>query len=211
MVIYFESNVVSPPVVLFMGADKYENEKLLQWGWPEDVWFHVDKVSSAHVYLRLHPGQTIDDIPSVILEDAGQLVKFNSIEGSKIKEVDVVYTMWENVKKTSEMEIGQVGFHSEKEVRKMKIVRDKTIINRLVKTKKVVENPDLRSEREIRDVKIKEAEKHTQRKILMEQKEMEKQEKKRKQEEAELRSYSTLLKPEKMTSNEIGITDDDFW
>jgi hypothetical protein len=34
------------------------DEELLKWGWPEDVWFHVDKVSSAHVYLRLHPVRT---------------------------------------------------------------------------------------------------------------------------------------------------------
>lgn len=31
------------------------DEHLIKWGWPEDVWFHVDKVSSAHVYLRLQP------------------------------------------------------------------------------------------------------------------------------------------------------------
>lgn len=31
------------------------DEDLIKWGWPEDVWFHVDKVSSAHVYLRLAP------------------------------------------------------------------------------------------------------------------------------------------------------------
>lgn len=31
------------------------DEDLIKWGWPEDVWFHVDKVSSAHVYLRLTP------------------------------------------------------------------------------------------------------------------------------------------------------------
>lgn len=31
------------------------DEELIQWGWPEDVWFHVDKLSSAHVYLRLRP------------------------------------------------------------------------------------------------------------------------------------------------------------
>lgn len=34
---------------LFINLD----EDLIKWGWPEDVWFHVDKFSSAHVYLRL--------------------------------------------------------------------------------------------------------------------------------------------------------------
>lgn len=31
----------------------WTDEDLIKWGWPEDVWFHVDKFSSAHVYLRL--------------------------------------------------------------------------------------------------------------------------------------------------------------
>ena len=51
-----------------------------RWGWPEDVWFHVDKLSSAHVYLRLEPGQTIADIQEPLLQDCLQLVKENSIE-----------------------------------------------------------------------------------------------------------------------------------
>ena len=43
--------------------------------------FHVDKMSSAHVYLRLHKGQTIDDLSEGVLEDCAQLVKANSIQG----------------------------------------------------------------------------------------------------------------------------------
>ena len=45
MVFYFLSAVCDPPTVLFMGRDKHENEDLIKHGWPEDVWFHVDKVS----------------------------------------------------------------------------------------------------------------------------------------------------------------------
>jgi predicted ribosome quality control (RQC) complex YloA/Tae2 family protein len=37
---------------MYMGEDKYVNEELLKYGFPEDFWFHVDKLSSAHVYLR---------------------------------------------------------------------------------------------------------------------------------------------------------------
>ena len=50
------------------------------------------------------------------MEDAGQLVKANSIHGSKMNEVDVVYTMWSNLRKTPDMDVGQVGFHNDKEV-----------------------------------------------------------------------------------------------
>lgn len=33
--------------------------------------------------------------------------------------VDVVYTMWDNLKKTGGMDVGQVGFFKDKEVIKM--------------------------------------------------------------------------------------------
>lgn len=61
MVFYFVSSVVTPPFTIFMGAEKHENEELIKWGWPEDVWFHVDKVSSAHVYLRLQPVSELEE------------------------------------------------------------------------------------------------------------------------------------------------------
>ncbi|KAK7863847.1 hypothetical protein R5R35_003331 [Gryllus longicercus] len=208
MVFYFISDVVSPPVTLFMGIDKYENEDLIKWGWPEDVWFHVDKVSSAHVYLRLRQGQTIDDIPSAVLEDAAQLVKANSITGNKMNDVDVVYTMWANLKKTDGMEVGQVGFHKDREVRKIRVAkRSNEIVNRLNKTKRE-EHPDFRSEKEQRDRKEREDKKR----VLREQKEKEKEEERRKKEEAELRSYSTLMRTENMTANtnRDGNDSDDF-
>ena len=46
---------------------RFTDEELIKWGWPEDVWFHVDKVSSAHVYLRLKEGETLDDVPMAVI------------------------------------------------------------------------------------------------------------------------------------------------
>uniref|UniRef100_U5EWE4 Coiled-coil domain-containing protein 25 n=1 Tax=Corethrella appendiculata TaxID=1370023 RepID=U5EWE4_9DIPT len=207
MVFYFTSDIVTPNVTLFMGLDKYENEDLIKYGWPEDVWFHVDKVSSAHVYLRLQPGQTIDDIPETVLEDAAQLVKANSINGNKMNNIDIVYTMWENLKKTPSMEVGQVAFHRDKDVRKMRVEkRINEIVKRLNKTKRE-EHPDFRAEREQRDAE----EKNKKKKELREQKETEKQDEKKRKEEAELRSYQSLMKSENMTSNyDTGNDSDEF-
>ncbi len=42
--------------------------------------FHVDDLSSAHVYLRLPDGIDLDHIPETTLEDCCQLVKANSIQ-----------------------------------------------------------------------------------------------------------------------------------
>lgn len=74
-------------------------------------------------------GQSIDDVPSAIIDDAAQLVKANSISGNKINDIDVVYTMWQNLKKTDGMEAGQVAFHKEKEVRFKKCRIGHTYIN----------------------------------------------------------------------------------
>ena len=68
----------------------------------------MDKLSSAHVYLRLKEGETLDGVPMSIVEDAAQLVKANSITGNKMNDIDVVYTLWSNLKKTDGMVVGQV-------------------------------------------------------------------------------------------------------
>ncbi|XP_033110072.1 coiled-coil domain-containing protein 25-like [Anneissia japonica] len=183
MVYYFTSAVVSPPYCIYMGLDKHENEELIKYGFPEDIWFHVDKLSSAHVYLRLPKNQTIDDIPAAVLEDCAQLVKANSIQGNKMNNINVVYTPWANLKKTGEMDVGQIGFHKGKEVKSVKVDKRKNeIVNRLNKTKEE-KSPDLRAEREQRD----QEERKENRQRLQQQRELEKLEVARRKEEAELR------------------------
>ena len=59
------------------------DEDLIKFAWPQDVWFHVDKLSSAHVYLRMPEGMDWEKIPEPLLVDCAQLVKANSIEGKK--------------------------------------------------------------------------------------------------------------------------------
>jgi len=209
MVYYITSNVVDPPVTLFMGEDKHENEELIKWGWPEDVWFHVDKLSSAHVYLRLRPGETLDTVPSVIIDEACQLVKDNSISGRKMATVDVVYTMWSNLKKTAGMEVGQVSFHVDKEVKLVKNVPKKTeVVKRLEKTKSENLKLDFKTLREERDAKERAQLREKEKKIREEQKELEK----KRATDAELRSYSSLMKSENMKTNQdnSGSDSDDF-
>jgi hypothetical protein len=119
--------------LIYMGRDKHENEDLIRYGLPVDVWwvpsqvgatalaaggpseraaqqaamaampamqgtpslqlsasfsdcrFHVDNLSSAHVYLRLPENVSIEDIPAETLEDCCQLVKQNSIAGAALQ------------------------------------------------------------------------------------------------------------------------------
>ena len=65
MVFYYSSG----DHVIYMGKDKFENEKLIAFGQIDDVWFHTDKLSSAHVYLRLRARESWEAIPEDLLRD----------------------------------------------------------------------------------------------------------------------------------------------
>ncbi|KAK6443495.1 hypothetical protein LTR95_000322 [Oleoguttula sp. CCFEE 5521] len=148
MVLYFTSTAVDPPANIYVGKDKVENETLIAHGWPEDIWFHADNLSSAHIYLRL-PSASPDwtSIPTPLLTDLAQLTKANSIEGNKKDNVTIIYTPWSNLKKDGSMAVGQVGFKDNKLVRRVYVEkRENVIVNRLNRTK-VERFPDLREEK----------------------------------------------------------------
>lgn len=98
--------------------------------------FHVDKLSSAHIYLRLREGEAWENIPKDLLTDLAQLTKANSIEGeitstaqnlvqaaltqeisgNKKDNITVIYTPWSNLKKDGSMAVGQVSFKDQRKV-----------------------------------------------------------------------------------------------
>ncbi|EPQ61467.1 Bgt-28 [Blumeria graminis f. sp. tritici] len=110
MVYYFTSILTTPPARIYAGKDKFENEELIKFGLEDDVWFHVENLSSAHIYLRLSEDQSWNDLPEDLLIDCAQLTKANSIEGNKKSDVSIIYTPWTNLKKDGSMVAGQVGF-----------------------------------------------------------------------------------------------------
>ena len=79
--VYFFVCFSNPDYIIYMGKDKYENEDLIKYAWPSrDIWFHVDNLSSAHVYLRIP--EAISDysqIPDELIQECAQLTKANSI------------------------------------------------------------------------------------------------------------------------------------
>lgn len=123
---------------MYMGSDKDENELLIRYGWECDVWFHMDNLSSAHVYVRLPDGYDWKIIPGPVLEDCAQLTKANSVAGNKRDQVNIIYTPWTNLRKNSNMATGQVGFKQVDATKKHHVVTKKNdILNRLDKTKQI--------------------------------------------------------------------------
>ncbi|KAJ7626582.1 cytoplasmic protein [Mycena polygramma] len=133
-------------------TDEPADEDLIKFAYPGDVWFHVDKLSSAHVYIRLPEdgSMTWDAIPEALLTDCAQLVKANSIEGNKKDNLTIIYTPADNLKKTGDMAVGQVSFRSDKKVKRVHVAkRENVIVNRLNKTKteRVVDHEQERVDR----------------------------------------------------------------
>ncbi|KAI1869341.1 uncharacterized protein JN550_005971 [Neoarthrinium moseri] len=153
MVYYYTSTAVDPPAYVYVGKDKFENEELIKYGWEED--FHADKLSSAHIYLRLREGETWDAIPEALVTDLAQLTKANSIEGNKKDNVTIIYTPWSNLKKDGSMAVGQVSFKDPRKVKRVLVPqRENPIVNRLNKTK-VEKHPNLQAEREDRQKELR--------------------------------------------------------
>ncbi|KTG46208.1 hypothetical protein cypCar_00005383 [Cyprinus carpio] len=216
MVFYFKSAVVSPPYTIYMGKDKHENEDLIKYGWPEDIWFHVDKLSSAHVYLRMPKGTTIENIPKEVLIDCAQLVKNNSIqEGGMRRDNSMIsFTLQPVLDQISQLCqkiqftacLNKVYVIQGAQVKIVAVEKKiNEIINRLEKTKEEL-YPDLAAEKESRDRE----ERNEKKAQLQEQKKKEKEETKKKKETEELRNYSSLMKSDNMTTNEDGYDSDDF-
>ncbi|XP_057404130.1 coiled-coil domain-containing protein 25 isoform X7 [Balaenoptera acutorostrata] len=121
------------------------------------------------------------------------------IFGCKMNNVNVVYTPWSNLKKTADMDVGQIGFHRQKDVKIVTVEKKvNEILNRLEKTK-MERFPDLEAEKECRDRE----ERNEKKAQIQEMKRKEKEEMKKKREMDELRSYSSLMKVENMSSNQL--------
>ena len=108
--------------------------------WPGDIWFHVDSLSSAHVYFRLNnvdevSSIPIDDLPPDSVYDMMQICKHNSISGCKLASCKMVYTPHSNLKKTFDMESGAVTYHNTKMCRYARCDKDRQRVKELEKTK----------------------------------------------------------------------------
>ena len=69
------------------------------------------------MYVRLKQGQTLDDIPKLVLMECAQLCKAGSIKGNKLDDITVIYTNFKNLRKgtvtTFLFLFGQFSFSSQ--------------------------------------------------------------------------------------------------
>lgn len=205
-----------PDVSIYIGFDKYENEDLIKYAWNGDIWFHVDKHSSAHVYLRppivdplaLHnkeceKGWKFPDIPADLLEEVAQLTKENSIEGCKLDNLVVIYTPADNLRKDGSMETGTVGFIKDKLVKRYHVKeRNRDILKALEKTKVTDRETNLMNERDAHERWMRKQKKAVDKLIEKENREIEAI----KQQEKQARDYTAAWDCSNYTNRNVHLT-----
>lgn len=126
---------------IFMGKDKFENEPLIKHSHPKNLWFHVDKHSSAHLYLQLSAEEQqvkFEDLKldDQLLQQLGQLTKANSIKANKLNNITVIYTPVDNLRSDGLTDIGTVTFVNGQKLKRIHIAkRDNAVVNQLNRTK----------------------------------------------------------------------------
>lgn len=126
---------------IYMGKDKFENDPLIHKSHPKNLWFHVDKHSSAHLYLQLSTEQQnvkFEDLrlSELLLDQIAQLTKANLIKANKLNNISIIYTPVDNLRSDGLLDTGTVTFVNPQKLRRVHVVKkDNAIINRLNKTK----------------------------------------------------------------------------
>lgn len=127
---------------VYMGRDKHENDPLIKNSHPKNLWFHVDKHSSAHLYLQLSKedqAKTFDklQVDSLVLDQIAQLTKANSIKANKLNNITIIYTPVDNLHTDGSMDVGTVTFHNPQKVKRIHVSKkDNAVVNKVNKTKR---------------------------------------------------------------------------
>ncbi len=169
------------------------------------------------MYLRRPIDEAIEDVNPEAIAEMCQLVKNNSIEGSKAPKVDVIYTEFSNLKKSAMLDVGTVTFFDQKLVHRVKNVeRDRDIVKRIEKTR-TEKYPDLEKMKEDRDLE----EKNRRKKEAKDRIAKEKEERRLREAEEERLSYRRFVNNKELATSNKSQGDgsiescrkieDDFW
>ncbi|OBA21162.1 hypothetical protein METBIDRAFT_41978 [Metschnikowia bicuspidata var. bicuspidata NRRL YB-4993] len=154
MVYYFKASVASQSEyddfaldstdsehIIYMGKDKIENDPLIHKSHPKNLWFHVDKHSSAHLYLQLSQEQQLTkfedlQVDADLLQQIAQLTKANSIKANKLNNITIIYTPVDNLRSDGLMDTGTVTFVNPQKIKRVHVTKkDNSIVNKLNRTK----------------------------------------------------------------------------
>ncbi len=99
--IYFEK--LGLDITYYIGKNAKDNFDVIDMGNPNDIWFHIEYLSSSHVVMILPEVEHKMDskIYNTILKRGALLCKQNTKKMVSLHNVDITYTKLKDVLKTS--------------------------------------------------------------------------------------------------------------
>jgi predicted ribosome quality control (RQC) complex YloA/Tae2 family protein len=82
---------------IYVGQDKNENAELIDSADQNDVWFHVEDMTSCHVLLKHN--MHVKRYPKQVIKRCAYLCKINS-KAKTLSKCNIIYTCISNIKKT---------------------------------------------------------------------------------------------------------------
>jgi len=84
-----------------IGENQWENDKLIDEGEEEDIWYHNGITSSCHVLCKLPQNVKIGrKMRKVIIKEGAKLCKYHTKKTRSEHLTEIIYTQLKNVKKT---------------------------------------------------------------------------------------------------------------
>lgn len=205
---------------IYMGKDKFENDPLIHKSHPKNLWFHVDKHSSAHLYLKLDAEQQNQkfeqlQIDPEILAQIGQLTKANSIKANKLNNITIIYTTVDNLRSDGLLDTGTVTFVNPQKLKRIHVAKkDNSVVNRLNKTKTEILTDEFVKQQELELLQWQKSKKDQERAADQASKELLKQYEQ--QRKFNLDPYADMFTEENLraSSNEFRAdnwVEDEFW
>lgn len=87
-------------ITFYIGRNKLENDQVINMGAPDDIWFHINEVSSCHVVASI-PNDIVTHKERRYIVKAGALLcKKYTHKMRSAHDVDIVYTKLKYLTKT---------------------------------------------------------------------------------------------------------------
>lgn len=90
--------------IIYIGSNARDNWNLIDNSYPDDLWFHLDNMPSAHIVITQQTNQ-IEDIyySNQIISIAADYCKSSSKNSKNLHKAKIVYTKIKNLKKGKEI------------------------------------------------------------------------------------------------------------
>jgi predicted ribosome quality control (RQC) complex YloA/Tae2 family protein len=99
--IYFEK--LGFEITYYIGINSADNFDVIDMGGPNDIWFHIERLSSSHVVMILPElkHKIKSKIYNTILKQGALFCKQNTKKAVSMQNVNITYTKLKNVLKTT--------------------------------------------------------------------------------------------------------------